>query len=53
MPNPQTLQQAEKHNGGERPDQEQRNADQADANAKGRPAQQEVARQKISNLCRG
>jgi micrococcal nuclease len=36
--NPETQQQAEKHNGVERPDQEQRNADQADANAKGRPS---------------
>ena len=36
--NPETRQQAEKHNGVERPDQEQRNADQADANAKGRPS---------------
>jgi micrococcal nuclease len=36
--NPQTQQQAGKHNGVERPDQEQRNADQADANAKGRPS---------------
>ena len=34
--NPET-QQAGKHIGVERPDQEQRNADQADANAKGRP----------------
>jgi micrococcal nuclease len=36
--NPETPQQAGKHNGVERPDQEQRNADQADANAKGRPS---------------
>jgi micrococcal nuclease len=36
--NPETQQQAGKHNGVERPDQEQRNADQADANAKGRPS---------------
>jgi micrococcal nuclease len=35
--NPET-QQAGKHNGVERPDQEQRNADQADANAKRRPS---------------
>jgi micrococcal nuclease len=36
--NPKSQQQAGKHNGVERPDQEQRNADQADANAKGRPS---------------
>jgi micrococcal nuclease len=36
--NPETSQQAGKHNGVERPDQEQRDADQADANAKGRPS---------------
>ena len=36
--NPETRQQAEKHNGVERLGQEQRNADQADANAKGRPS---------------
>jgi micrococcal nuclease len=36
--NPEMQQQAGNHNGVERPAQEQRNADQADANAKGRPS---------------
>ena len=36
--NPETPQQAGKNNGVEQPDQVQRDADQADANAKGRPS---------------